>query len=244
MLSANHHSQILQPTASVKKFEVQNLIIVSVIYIVFIMKTYCIVRNCNSNSEKDSQLSFYKFPPNYDKFWAKLVNRPFDWMPRPGTRICSLHFLPTDITDGNVVRPGTIPFSQSERKNKIHLMDHNYACQEEIPASKVKDLQKTVQILESKVRYSDQRKRKLKNEINSLQEALNEVKSELTEKDFAGLSEKASTIPDELFAVWSKRKKVIDPENPTQTYRPGVAYTEALRQFALSLHNVSPSAYR
>ena len=57
MLSANHHSQILQPTASVKKFEVQNLIIVSVIYIVFIMKTYCIVRNCNSNSEKDSQIS-------------------------------------------------------------------------------------------------------------------------------------------------------------------------------------------
>ena len=32
MLSANHHSQILQPTASVKKFEVQNLIIVLVIY--------------------------------------------------------------------------------------------------------------------------------------------------------------------------------------------------------------------
>ena len=34
-----------------------------------------------------------------------------------------------------------------------------------------------------KVKYSDQRKRKLKNEINALQEALNEVKSELKEKD-------------------------------------------------------------
>ena len=45
MLSANHHSQILQPTASVKKFEVQNLIIMLVIYIVLIMKLVRNVKN-------------------------------------------------------------------------------------------------------------------------------------------------------------------------------------------------------
>ena len=208
------------------------------------MKKYCIVKNCNSNSEKDPQLSFFSFPQNYDKFWAKLVNRPFNWMPRPSTCICSLHFLHTDITNGHSIRPGTIPFDSSEKPIKLSLMDHNYACQPEIPASKVKDLQKTVEILENKVKYSDNRKRKLKNEIISLKDALSEVKNELKEKDFAHLSEKASYIPDELFAVWSKRKKVIDAEDPSKTFRPGVAYTEAIRQFALSLHNVSPSAYR
>jgi hypothetical protein len=156
--------------------------------------------------------------------------------------ICSLHFLPTDIIR-NGLRPGAMPFSFEDRDKKLMLVDHQYACSSEITAAQVKDLQNTIQNLNFKVNQVSVRKRKLEVQNKTLQSVLENIKNDISDEKFENISHKAAKIPQTLFNIWSKKMK-FQEENPTKAYKSGVAYTDDVREFALSLHNVSPAAYR
>ena len=69
---------------------------------------YCCVRDCKANdSYKD--ISFYKFPKNYEKSWIEVAGRGMDWRPSPNTFMCSLHFKPSDRISKKLV-VGARPF--------------------------------------------------------------------------------------------------------------------------------------
>ena len=80
--------------------------------------TTCTVYGCNSTS-KSAKL--FKFPSSFDHNWSKLINKPIGWVPKPATKICCLHFKPTDIVGGHL-RPGAVPFPVSQRSNHLLLI--------------------------------------------------------------------------------------------------------------------------
>ena len=55
----------------------------------------CSVSSCGSRSG-DVGVRFFKFPENYSKKWADVVNRK-DWVPKKTSVICSHHFVPNDV---------------------------------------------------------------------------------------------------------------------------------------------------
>lgn len=85
------------------------------------MSRFCVVEHCSSRSKTDKQLIFFRFPSNFDPGWRTLIQKPIGWVPKPNTRICSLHFRPTDIV-GRKLRPGAIPFPADQQDNQRLLI--------------------------------------------------------------------------------------------------------------------------
>uniref|UniRef100_A0A671VEZ7 THAP domain-containing protein 1 n=1 Tax=Sparus aurata TaxID=8175 RepID=A0A671VEZ7_SPAAU len=59
---------------------------------------HCSVPQCSNSSKFNSQLSFHHFPadPGVKSVWVAQIRRD-KFSPTNGTRVCSLHFLPSDF---------------------------------------------------------------------------------------------------------------------------------------------------
>jgi hypothetical protein len=61
-----------------------------------ILKIYCCIPQCQSNTRKNPELSFHKLPKNPEilkKKWVQLLKRKGVRDPGPSQRVCSMHFV-------------------------------------------------------------------------------------------------------------------------------------------------------
>jgi hypothetical protein len=67
---------------------------------------HCCVYECHATSENNPELSFFQIPSEKKlrKSWEDRIRRE-DWEPSKFTRVCSRHFLPSDIRPPNLNRP-------------------------------------------------------------------------------------------------------------------------------------------
>ena len=90
----------------------------------------CCVPNCRSGykSESDNssgKISFFSFPtdPNLRAQWIKAIPRDFE--PTPNSRVCCLHFYPSDFVkttqDTNATRKRRRSISSNEVLQRLHL---------------------------------------------------------------------------------------------------------------------------
>ena len=69
----------------------------------------CAVSGCATNEKtKSSKIILFSIPSEYTQDWRRVINKPDYWLPRPNSKICSLHFTPGDIV-GKKLRPGALP---------------------------------------------------------------------------------------------------------------------------------------
>ena len=70
------------------------------------MPMHCCVYECHATSENNPELSFFQIPSEKKlrKSWEDRIRRE-DWEPSKFTRVCSRHFLPSDIRPPNPNRP-------------------------------------------------------------------------------------------------------------------------------------------
>ena len=82
------------------------------------------------------------------------------------------------------------------------------------------------------------KKRKLEQKLLTCEQALESYKANINTSDekYAELVTKARSVPCEIYHRLEKRLKTNSSFIP--------AYSEELREFALTLHNTSPAAYR
>ena len=76
---------------------------------------------------------------------------------------------------------------------------------------------------------------KLGQKVKNLQEALNDVKSDLSTESFIEVSDHADQIPPQLLKLFN---------NKLHSGKGERKYDETIRKFSLSLHMKSASAYR
>lgn len=114
--------------------------------------------------------------------------------------------------------------------------DHNYSCAPEISAETVKNLQQQIHNQTNQLNQSNARKRVFAAENQTLQSALEEIKKNISDEHYVNITNKASVIPRALFTRWGKKMKVEG--------KLAVPYDDAIREFSLTLHNISPASYR
>lgn len=87
----------------------------------------------------------------------------------------------------------------------------------------------------------NERKRRLEHKITTLESAIVNAKIVTSDSTIENIIEKSRGISCELVHAISKRAKYSDTDKP---YNIGTAYSKEIKEFALSLHNVSPAGYR
>jgi hypothetical protein len=78
---------------------------------------HCTVTDCNNNSSVPN-ISFIKFPKCEQRtVWVELVGkgRGDSWTPKPGSVICSAHFLSHQIDGADRLQNGANPCSNTDR---------------------------------------------------------------------------------------------------------------------------------
>jgi len=87
------------------------------------------------------------------------------------------------------------------------------------------------------------RKRKLEEKNSILEKAILETGLNATDSAIDNLIEKSKSISTELSNAIAKRMKFSE-NNKDKTYHMGTEYSQEMKEFALSLHNISPAGYR
>ena len=116
--------------------------------------------------------------------------------------------------------------------------DHTYFKSEEHTVTEVQGLKNTIVKLSNNNTKLRGEKRKLKSDLESCEEAVNRLKTSINTSDekFENILSKAKGVSLEIYNRLQKKLK------SETSYEP--PYTDELREFALTLHNTSPSAYR
>ena len=71
----------------------------------------CAVSGCATNEKtKKANIILFSIPSEFTQDWRRVINRPEYWIPKPSSKICSLHFTPGDIV-AKKLRPGAIPLT-------------------------------------------------------------------------------------------------------------------------------------
>ena len=135
--------------------------------------------------------------------------------------------------------PGAIPFPEGcSQDYKDCLNDHSYACGFDGGAERMINLMSTVSKLTGQRSTLYNQKRRAQLEINQLQSALQSLnREEIKELDYKDICEKASKITQAVLTQIIKKSK-------RNCNKPAEQYSKEIREFCLTLHNVSPSGYR
>lgn len=77
---------------------------------------HCVVFGCSAVQKKNPGRSFHQFPNDkkLKRMWIIRINRK-DWLPRPGSRVCSYHFKTEDFCRK---RPSDVPVEFRKRRLK------------------------------------------------------------------------------------------------------------------------------
>ena len=120
----------------------------------------------------------------------------------------------------------------------IFISDHTYARLADPTPTEVIALKKTICELNNNNKQLKAKKRKLEKTLVTCEQALESCKDNINTSDekWAELVNKARNVPKEIYHRLEKRFKT------DSTFIP--PYSEELREFALTLHNTSPAAYR
>ena len=142
------------------------------------------------------------------------------------------------------MRKGATPIGEGPadlHKHRKHFEeDHTYAVPNNCNASYIKGLQKSVETLSTQVNCEKKCKRKFQNNYDKLQTLVHELNLEsVSESAHLDIIEKASRISSTILQSLVKKSKT-----DSVTSHPGEAYPPEIREFSLSLHNISPAAYR
>ena len=117
------------------------------------------------------------------------------WQPSKYSRICSLHFSPTDFDQQSRLLPSAVPVSIRPTSDAL-ISDHNYAmpdAQEEL--AKRDRMQDTLKIMDKKVTTLNRKKRRLEGQLETLSSKLHELKDTLSDSGFYKLNSLVSDIP-------------------------------------------------
>ena len=197
----------------------------------------CAVKNCQPT--QGIKRTIFKFPvKQFTAEWLPFLGQPLYWEPKVNSGLCSLHYCPEDLrSNGKRLADGAQPF-QSQVMNSRG--DHSYAIQAENVAEEIKQLREKNEALRRKHKNTLRVKRRLVDKVESLESAIDQsirkTGAIVDDTSMQNLLEKSSRLPAEFLKTYSKKLK-------TSTYNVQ-EYSEPMREFALTLHNISPKAYR
>ncbi|XP_054256977.1 THAP domain-containing protein 6-like, partial [Macrosteles quadrilineatus] len=205
-------------------------------------------------------ITFHQFPKDEHlrEKWTIAVSRK-DWEPSKWSQLCSAHFRESDLdrTSSSCVRlrPGAVPCVfpaqgkelPNERKPLKRTVDEVFSTGEtyvgvlESPRKKKlkKELDKTKSLLQTskrKVRNLNQKKRRITKKIGNLKSIITVLKDKLNIADENCL----------LLSSLSKTSACLLKRSHEKNINPKMrkVYEDRLKAFAITLHFLSPKAYR
>lgn len=107
--------------------------------------------------------------------------------------------------------------------------------------SRVEELQKKYLKVTDQARNCRKRKLNLESNVCELKLALKDMKSELSDKAYDDVLNKASGLPESVFKLYQTKLRKVETED--KTYYPGQSYSEEIRKFSLTLFGYSKKAY-
>ena len=108
---------------------------------------------------------------------------------------------------------------------------------------KIDDLEYRLECANLKVKHLGNRKRKLENDLNELQDTLQEHKNQFSDAAFLDIMSKSYSLPAKIFECFSNKVRVCDSDAGSSSFYPKTSYSDEIKTFCLTLFSYSRKAY-
>ena len=131
----------------------------------------------------------------------------------------------------------------SDHGSYCSLQQEIHRARNEVMFEKIANLEYRLENANLKVKHLGNRKRKLENDLNKLQDTLQEHKNQFSDAAFLDIMSKSYNLPAKVFECFSQKVRLCDSDTGSSSFRPKKSYADDIKTFCLTLFSYSRKAY-